>query len=65
MGGKYLQKKTTGQRNIATEERTEYYFAITPHTVPTKDILTSVEAAICHLPYNYLYRALKHQNNET
>ena len=25
-------------------------FAITPHTIPTKDILASVEAAICHLP---------------
>ena len=29
MGSKYLQKKTTGQRDIATEERTKFcYFAV-------------------------------------
>ena len=42
-------------------------FAITPHIVPTKDILASVEAAICHLPREgqdairaEVYGALKH-----
>ena len=42
-------------------------FAITPHTIPTKDILASVEVAICHLPRENqdatraeIYGALKH-----
>ena len=32
MGSKYLQKKTTGQRDIATEERTKFCYQLTHRT---------------------------------
>ena len=32
MGSKYLQKKTTGQRGIATEERTKFCYQLTHRT---------------------------------
>ena len=31
MGSKYLQKKTTGQRDIATEERTKFCYQLTSY----------------------------------
>ena len=32
MGSKYLQKKTTGQRDIATEERAKFFCQLTHRT---------------------------------
>ena len=37
------------QGNEISLLRKELNFAITPHTIPTKDIVVSVEAATCHL----------------
>ncbi|XP_068723642.1 uncharacterized protein [Montipora capricornis] len=55
------------QGNEISLLRKGLHFAITPHTVPTKDILSSVEAAIYHLARENLdatraevYGALKH-----
>lgn len=74
MGVNKLKKKwvvsISGRRLQANEIsllRKGLNFTITLHTVPTKDILASVEAAICHLARENqdatraeVYGALKH-----